>query len=83
MSYILIFAAAILSIYILFKILSAPIKLVFKIILNTLSGIFLLIVANIITGFFDFSIALSLFNIFIAGCFGIPGVLLLLILAII
>ena len=79
-SVLLILAAAVLSVVILVKILAAPVRLVFKLLLNALCGFLLLIVVNIISGFFDFSVAINWVNVLIAGCFGIPGTLLLVIL---
>lgn len=81
-SVLLALAAVILSIVILVRILAAPIKLVFKLLLNALCGFLLLVVVNIISGFFDFSIEINLINTLIAGCFGIPGALLLVLLKI-
>jgi len=75
-------AAVILSIVILVRILAAPIRLVFKLLLNALCGFLLLILVNFISGFFDFSIEMNLLNILVAGCFGIPGALLLVLLKI-
>jgi inhibitor of the pro-sigma K processing machinery len=82
MSLILVLVAVVLSVYILIKILSAPIKKIFKLLLNALCGFVLLIITNIISGFFDFSIEINLLNVLISGCFGIPGTLLLVLLKI-
>ena len=79
-SILLILAAAVLFLVLLFKILAAPIRLVFKLLLNAVCGFLLLVVVNIISGFFDFSVAINWVNVLIAGCFGIPGTLLLVIL---
>ena len=79
-SVLLVLAAAVLSVVILVKILAAPVRLVFKLLLNALCGFLLLIVVNIISGFFDFSVEINLLNTLIAGCFCIPGALLLVIL---
>ena len=80
MSFLLVLAAVVLSIVILIKILAAPVKLVFKLLLNAVCGFLLLLVVNIISGFFDFSVEINLVNTLIAGCFGIPGALLLVLL---
>lgn len=79
-SILLMLATAVLSVVILVKILSAPVKLVFKLLLNAVCGFLLLLVVNIISGFFDFSVEINLVNTLIAGCFGIPGALLLVLL---
>ena len=62
MSILLMLAAAVLSLVILFKILAAPIRLVFKLLLNALCGFALLIVVNIISGFFDFSVEINFYK---------------------
>ena len=81
-SVLLMLAAALLSVVILIKILAAPVKLVVKLLLNAACGFLLLVVVNIVSGFFDFSIEINLVNTLIAGCFGIPGALLLVLLKI-
>ena len=45
--------ALVLSIIVVIKLLAAPVKLVFKILINAVSGFLLLIIANFISGFFD------------------------------
>ncbi len=72
--------AAVMSAVVVFKIAAAPIKLIFKIMLNALSGFLLLILANLISGFFDFSIGINLISCLISGVFGIPGVAFLILL---
>lgn len=79
-SVLLMLVTAVLAVVILVKILSAPVKLVFKLLLNAACGFLLLLVVNIISGFFDFSVEITLVNTLIAGCFGIPGALLLVLL---
>ena len=73
--------AAVLSAIVVFKIAAAPIKLIFKLMLNAVSGFLLLLFANLISGFFDFSIPINLINCIISGAFGIPGVALLVLIA--
>lgn len=69
-----------MSIVVVAKIAAAPIKKIFKLLLNALSGFLLLIVANLISGFFDFSIGINLLSCLISGVFGIPGVAFLILL---
>ena len=71
--------ALVLSIVVVIKLLAAPVKLVFKILINAVSG-FLLLIANFISGFFDFSLPMSFLNCLISGVFGIPGVAFLIVL---
>ncbi|MDD6090704.1 MAG: pro-sigmaK processing inhibitor BofA family protein [Candidatus Limivicinus sp.] len=79
-SMILIIAAIVLSMVVVIKILAAPVKLVFKILINAASGFVLLIVANIISGFFDFSLPIDFINCLVSGVFGIPGVAFLIVI---
>ncbi len=72
--------AAILLLVLFFKIISAPIKLIFKILLNTLAGFVILVLVNIVSGFFDFSIPINFLNMTVVGIMGIPGAVLLVIL---
>ena len=72
--------ALVLSIVVVIKLLAAPVKLVFKILINAVSGFLLLIIANFISGFFDFSLPMSVLNCLISGVFGIPGVAFLIVL---
>ena len=79
---ILLIVGCVFALYVLLKIIAAPIKLIFKLLLNTLSGFVLLFLANIISSFFDFSIPINLLNCLISGVFGIPGVIFLVMLKI-
>ena len=66
-----------IALYVLVKILTAPIKWIFKFLLNAVTGFLLLFVANLISGFFNFAVPVNLITCFIAGVFGIPGVIFL------
>ena len=81
MAIVFLIIAAVLSAIVVFKIAAAPIKLIFKLMLNAVSGFLLLLFANLISGFFDFSIPINLINCIISGAFGIPGVALLVLIA--
>ena len=80
MAIIFLLIATIMSAVVVFKIAAAPIKLIFKIFLNAVSGFLLLLLANLISGFFDFSISINFINCLISGVFGIPGVAFLILL---
>ncbi|MEW6662844.1 MAG: pro-sigmaK processing inhibitor BofA family protein [Bacillota bacterium] len=62
------------------KILLKPFKLLFRLLYNSLVGIILLWLANLIGGAIGLFLPLNLVTILIAGFLGIPGVLLLLIM---
>ena len=76
---ILLLAGVIVALYVLIKILAAPIKLIFKLLINAVLGFLLLFLANFVGGFFDFSIPVNLVTCLISGVFGIPGVIFLVI----
>ena len=65
------------ALYVLFKILAAPVKWVFKLLINAAIGFVLLFLANFVGGFFDFTIPVNLLTCVIAGVFGVPGVIFL------
>ncbi len=70
-------AAIIVALYLFLKLLSAPLKLAIKLLLHAASGFLLLLVEELIAGFFDFSLGINLVNCLVAGILGIPGVILL------
>ena len=76
---ILLIAGIVVALYVLIKILAAPIKLIFKLLLNTALGFLLLFLANFVGGFFNFYIPVNLLTCLISGVFGIPGVIFLVI----
>ncbi len=76
---ILLLAGVIVALYVLIKILAAPIKLIFKLLINAVLGFLLLFLANFVGGFFDFYIPVNLLTCLISGVFGIPGVIFLVI----
>ena len=77
LSTILLGAGIIVAVYVLIRILAAPIKKIFKLLINAVCGFALLFVANFIGGFFDFSIPINIITCIVAGAFGIPGVIFL------
>jgi inhibitor of the pro-sigma K processing machinery len=74
---LLMIAAVAVALYVLVKILAAPVKKIFKLLLNAVCGLVLLFVANFVGGFFDFVIPVNIVTCIIAGAFGIPGVIFL------
>ena len=77
LSTILLGAGIIVAVYVLLRILAAPIKKIFKLLINAVCGFALLFAANFIGGFFDFSIPVNILTCIVAGAFGIPGVIFL------
>ena len=74
---VLLIAAVVVAAYVRIKILAAPIKKIFKLLINAVCGFALLFLANFVGGFFDFSIPVNILTCIIAGAFGIPGVIFL------
>ncbi|AKA71194.1 MULTISPECIES: pro-sigmaK processing inhibitor BofA family protein [Clostridium] len=77
--YIGYFLIAILGLYILVKIFSWPLKILFKLVINAVLGAVLLIIVNIIGSYFNFYIGINAITALIAGFLGIPGVIFLII----
>ncbi|MBV4420260.1 pro-sigmaK processing inhibitor BofA family protein [Clostridium tyrobutyricum] len=77
--YIGYFLIAILGLYILVKVFSWPIKILIKLIGNAILGAVLLIIVNFVGQYFGLHIGINAITSFIAGFFGIPGVVFLVI----
>ena len=76
---IVAFAIGLLILWILCKILSFPVKVIGKLIVNALVGAVVLFLFNLIGGFFGLSIPINALSAIITGILGVPGVILLLI----
>lgn len=79
-SSLLILGAVILFCYLLLKILSAPIRLVLKLLINAAFGFIILFVVNFLGDFVGISLGINFINALITGFLGIPGVILLIVL---
>lgn len=78
--YILAVALVVLAVYLIGKILKAPIKLAFKLLLNAFSGLLVLMIVNFLGSFIAMELTINWLNCIIAGIFGIPGVVFLFVL---
>lgn len=78
-----IFIGAIIAVLIIAKILAWPIKKMIKLVINIAVGIALLVLVNYIGRGFNFRIPFNMVTAAIAGLFGVPGIILLVILKII
>lgn len=86
MDIILLVGGTILGIFILMglgKIFSLSFKILVRLVFNALAGAITLLVFNVIGGLFGVSIVITFINALIAGIFGIPGVLFLILLQIV
>ena len=64
-------------IYIGAQLVMKPLKLISKLIINSLIGMLLLLITNYGGSFFGFELPLNVITILVAGFLGIPGILLL------
>jgi inhibitor of the pro-sigma K processing machinery len=67
-----------LIIILLVQLILKPVKLLWKIIFNSLIGLGLLMLFNYAAGFIGFSLPINIITILIAGFLGVPGIILLL-----
>ncbi|MDR1159328.1 MAG: pro-sigmaK processing inhibitor BofA family protein [Syntrophomonadaceae bacterium] len=62
------------------QILMKPIKLIWKLLVNSGIGLLLLLAANFIGQYFNLSLPINIITVLMAGFLGVPGVLLLFVL---
>jgi inhibitor of the pro-sigma K processing machinery len=79
MDYILYFIVAIILLFLVVKILAWPIRILWKLIVNGVLGAVLLVVVNFFGEYLGFSVGINIWTALIAGFFGIPGVIFLII----
>lgn len=79
---LLIYIACIIGIIIVGKIFIVPIKIILKLILNSILGVILLYIINMVGAIWGLHIGINLITALIVGILGIPGAILLLILTI-
>ncbi len=77
---ILILAVLVSGVIGLVKLLAAPMKLVFKLLLNALFGFLALFVVNFIASYAGFYLHYTLINSLVVGLLGVPGVIILVVL---
>ncbi len=77
---IVLLAVAVGLLSLLFRLLKAPIKLVFKLLLHTLLGFAALFIFNFVGSWAGISLGINWLNAAVVGVLGIPGVILLLLL---
>lgn len=74
------FGAGLIALWIVCKLLTIPVKLIWKLVINALVGALLLIVFNFFGGLLDLSIPITPVSALLTGVFGAPGVILLVLL---
>jgi inhibitor of the pro-sigma K processing machinery len=73
------FLIALLLVFFVVKILSWPFKIFLKLLINGVFGVILLLIINFIGSYFHFNIGINPVTALIAGFFGIPGVIFLIV----
>lgn len=66
-----------LILYFVVKVFLKPIQLLWKLAINSVVGLVLLMIFNYVASYFAFFIPINIITILIAGFLGVPGVLLL------
>lgn len=79
----IIFLACICFLFIIGKIFIVPLKLIMKLIFNSILGGLIIFAINLIAGIWDFHIGLNFFTSIIVGILGIPGAICLIIITLI
>ena len=78
----MIYISCIIAIFLFGKIFIVPIKAILKLIINSILGILLIYIVNLVGGIWNFHIGINVFTAIIVGILGIPGIILLTILRI-
>lgn len=79
MQEIIALAVPILFIFLFIKILMTPMKLIFKLLLNTGCGFVCLFLLNLLSGFTGILFEINFITAALVGFLGMPGILLLLV----
>lgn len=80
---ILAYIVGVALLFILGRLLLAPLRVVVKLVINAILGAVAILAVNFIGSLLGFHIALNVYTAFIVGTLGIPGFLLLVILKLI
>ena len=79
MQEIIALAVPVLFIFLFIKVLMTPMKLIFKLLLNTGFGFVCLFLLNLLSGFTGIVFELNFITAAIVGFLGLPGIILLLV----
>ncbi|CCZ18833.1 pro-sigmaK processing inhibitor BofA [Clostridium sp. CAG:780] len=77
-----IYVACIIGIIIVGKVFIVPIKIIGKLIINSILGVVLLYIINLVGALWQFHIGINVITALVVGILGIPGAVLLAILKI-
>jgi len=73
------FIIAILCLYLVVKFFKWPFKILWKLIVNGVLGVVLLLLVNLVGNSFGIAVGINVVTALIAGFFGVPGVIFLII----
>lgn len=79
---LLAFAAGIFVLWLICKLLSVPLKIIWKLLVNAVIGAVVLLIFNFFGGIVGFTIPISPVSALVAGILGIPGVIILVLIEI-
>lgn len=71
---------AVVAVFLVLKLLTAPIRFAAKMLINALAGFVVLFLLNFAGSIVGLSLGINWFNALVVGIFGAPGVVLLLLL---
>jgi inhibitor of the pro-sigma K processing machinery len=80
---VLFFALGLVLLYLTGWLLTAPLKVLLRLIISGLLGGAALLLVNVIGGIFSVTIAINPISALVAGYFGLPGIVLLLLIKIV
>lgn len=74
------FAVGLAILYIIAKLLTLPLKIILRLLVNGLIGGVLLLILNFIGSFFGFALDITPLSALVAGVFGLPAVIVLILI---
>ena len=77
------FLVALIILYIILKIIAAPVKIIIKLMINAFVGGVVLFLINLVGAGFGFALNITWLTSLIVGIFGVPGVVLVILLQIV
>lgn len=77
------FLVALIILYIVLKIIAAPVKIIIKLMINAFVGGVVLFLINLVGAGFGFTLNITWLTSLIVGIFGVPGVVLVILLQIV
>ena len=79
---IIVFLACVVFLFLIGKFFVVPLKLILKVLGNSILGAIIIFVVNLIGGIYGFHIGLNIVTTLVVGILGVPGAILLIILKI-